>query len=251
LAVAGPWLAPLDPDAQNLLATLRGPGGGHLLGTDDLGRDVFSRAVVGTRAAIVGPLAVAAGCAILGGALGMLAGLTGGWTDSAVSRLLDVMYTLPGLVVVIVLVGVTGSGYWMTAAVFIALGWPFQTRMCRSAALAQSRLTYLDAARTLGLSRWRIMVRHLFPNIAPIVLTTMLLDFTGYLIGYSSLEYLGVGGAPGGPDWGGMIAQGQAYITVNPWMSMAPALAIIATAASATVLGDWAFDRLSVRTGLS
>ncbi|MGX7681564.1 ABC transporter permease [Jatrophihabitans sp. DSM 45814] len=248
LAIFGRLLAPQDPAAQNLLTTLRPPGNGHVLGTDDLGRDVLSRIIVGTAAAVLGPIVVATGCVAIGAALGVLAGFRGGAIDIAISRFTDVMYTLPGLLVAVVVVGVAGGGYWLTAAVLLLLSFPFQTRLCRSAALAQSRLAYLDAARTLGLSSTRIMVRHLLPNIAPVLVTTFLLDFTGAMIGFTGLEYLGLGLAPGRPDWGGTIAEGQAYITLNPWISLGPALAIIATATSATLLGDWAYDRLSMRT---
>jgi len=248
LAVFGEFLAPHDPAAQNLFATLRPPSESHLLGTDDLGRDVLSWLITGTRSAVAGPLVVAAACAVIGGSLGLLAGFRGGITDATVNRLTDVLYALPGLLVAIVLVGVAGGGYWLTALVLILLSFPYQTRLCRSATLAQSRLTYVDAARTLALPARRIMFRHLLPNIAPTLLTAFLLDFTSALIAYSALDYLGLGVAPGLPDWGGMIAEGQAYVAANPWVSLAPALAIIATAAGATLLGDWAFDRLSQRT---
>jgi ABC-type dipeptide/oligopeptide/nickel transport system permease subunit len=248
LTVSGQWLAPLDPGAQDLMGALRPPGGAHLLGTDDLGRDVLSRLIAGTRLAMLGPLVVATGCALLGGSLGLLAGYTGGIADAVVGRLTDVMYTLPGLLVAIVLVGIAGGGYWLTALVLIALSFPFQTRMCRSAALGESRLAYLDAARTLGVSGRRIIYRHLLPNITPTMFSTFLLDFTGAMIGYSGLDYLGLGVAPGQPDWGGMIAVGQSYISANPWISMAPALAIILVATSATLFGDWVYDQLSVRT---
>jgi ABC-type dipeptide/oligopeptide/nickel transport system permease subunit len=247
LVVAGTWLAPQNPAAQNLFATLRPPGGGHLLGTDDLGRDVLSRLIAGTQPAISGPLAVAVSCALIGGSLGLLAGFRGGVTDTLVGRLVDVVYTLPGLLVAIVLVGVAGGGYWLTALILILLSFPYQTRLCRAATLGQSRLTYVDAARTMGLPARRIMFGHLLPNIAPTLLTAFLLDFTSALIAYSALDYLGLGVTPGSADWGGMIATGQSYITANPWMSIGPAVAIIATAASATLLGDWAYDRLSQR----
>ena len=248
IAVFGQWLTPHNPDAQNLLASLQPPGSGHLFGTDDLGRDVLSRLVEGARPSTIGPLVVALGCAALGGSLGLVAGYVGGVVDTIISRLLDVMYALPGLLVILVLVGVLGGGYWLTAVVLIFVSFPYQTRLCRSATLAQRQLTYLDAARTLDVPRRRILFRHLLPNVAPTVLTAFLLDFVGALIGYAALDYLGFGVAPGHPDWGSMISEGQAAIAINPWISMAPALAIIVTATSATLLGDWAFDTISARS---
>lgn len=238
-----------DPLAQNLSTVLQTPSGAHVLGTDQIGRDVLARVVAGSRASVVGPLVVAFACAVIGGALGLLAGYSGGLADATVSRVVDIIYALPGLLVAIVLIGVVGGGYWLTAVVLIALGFPYQTRLCRSATLAQSRLTYVEAVRTIGFRRSRILRRHVLPNIFPIMLTTFMLDFVGAVIGYSALAYLGFGATNGSPDWGSMIAEGQDYITTNPWISLAPALALVAMAASATLVGDWAYDRLSSRRG--
>jgi peptide/nickel transport system permease protein len=250
LVICGDLLPVQDPLTQNLSATLQTPSGAHLLGTDQIGRDVLARVVAGARASVVGPLVVASGCAVVGGALGLLAGYSGGLADATVSRVVDIMYALPGLLVVIVIVGVVGGGYWLTAVVLIALGWPYQARLCRSATLAQSRLTYVDAARTIGFRRSRILRRHVLPNIFPIILTTFMLDFVGAVIGYAALAYLGLGATNGSPDWGSMIAAGQDYITSNPWISLAPALALVAMAASVTLVGDWAYERLSARRGV-
>jgi peptide/nickel transport system permease protein len=247
LVLFGDLLPVQDPLAQNLSAVLKTSSGAHVLGTDQIGRDVLARVVAGARASVVGPLVAALGCAVIGGALGLLAGYSGGVADVVVSRVVDVMYALPGLLVLIVFVGVVGGGYWMTAVVLIALGWPYQARLCRSATLAQSRLTYVDAARTIGFRRSRILRRHVMPNIFPIILTTFMLDFVGAVLGFSALAFLGLSSTNGSPDWGSMIAAGQAYITTNPWISLAPALALVAMAAGATLVGDWAYDRLARR----
>jgi peptide/nickel transport system permease protein/glutathione transport system permease protein len=245
LAVFGQWLTPQDPTAQNPLLSVSPPGEGHLLGTDQLGRDVFSLLIAATRSAVVGPICVAIGCVLIGGTLGMLGAYFGGSTDVVVNRFADLVYALPALLVAIVVIGVVDGGYWLTAAILIFLSTPYQIRVCRSVAMVQVRLPYVDAARTLGLSSGRTIFRHVLPNILPTVLATLLLDFVAALIGYSALAYLGLGVQAGQPDWGAMLAEGQTFIAVNPWLSLAPAIMLIATASSVTLVGDWLYDRLS------
>ncbi|MEV4359139.1 ABC transporter permease [Nonomuraea sp. NPDC004186] len=246
LAAAGPWLTPYDPGAQDLMLNVSGSSGAHWLGTDQLGRDVLSQVIAGTRSALAGPLCVALGTVVVGAALGVLAGYRGGWIDSLLNRLADLMYALPGLLVIIVLVGVVGGGYWFAVLVLAVLSLPGEIRLCRSATLAQARLPYVDAARTLGLPAGRIMARHLLPNIMPTVIATFLLDFVGALISLSGLSYLGLGAPPGNPDWGALLQSGQNLLADNPWISLAPGAMIAFTATSFTLLGDWIYDRYSM-----
>ncbi|GAA1749226.1 ABC transporter permease [Nonomuraea bangladeshensis] len=247
LVLFGGWITPHDPAEQDLLLGAAGPGPGHPLGTDSLGRDVLSQLIAGTRIAVTGPLVVAAGTVLIGATLGMIAAYYGGVVDAVTNRFADLMYALPGLLVIIVVVGVVGGGYWFAVAVLTVLSVPAEIRLCRSATLVQTRLPYIEAARTLGLSGPRIMFRHILPNIAPTVIATFLLDFVGALIGLSGLSFLGLGTPPGTPDWGAMLQEGQALLTVNPWMSLAPGLMIIVTAAGVTLIGDWMYDRYSSR----
>lgn len=247
LAVFGPWIAPHDPAHQDPLLSVIEPTSGHPLGTDQLGRDVLSLLIAATRWAVLGPICVAVGCVLVGAALGMVAAYHGGPIDAVVNRFADLIYALPALLIAIVVIGVVDGGYWLTAAILIFLSTPYQIRICRSVTMVQVRLPYVDAARTLGLSAGRTMFRHILPNIAPTVVATLLLDFVTALIGYSALAYLGLGVAAGRPDWGAMLAEGQAFITVNPWLSLAPAIMLIATAASVTLVGDWLYDRVSAR----
>lgn len=247
LAVFGPWLTPQDPAQQNPLLSVSEPGSGHLLGTDQLGRDVFSLLIAATRWAILGPACVAVGCVLIGGTLGMLAAYAGGTVDAVINRIADLVYALPALLIAIVVIGVVDGGYWLTAAILIFLSTPYQIRICRSVVMVQVRLPYVDAARTLGITARRIMYRHILPNILPTVVATLLLDFVTALIGYAALAYLGLGVEAGSPDWGVMLAEGQEFIAVNPWLSLAPAVMLIATAASVTLVGDWLYDRVSSR----
>lgn len=247
LVFFGRWITPHDPEAQTLVLGAHGPGKGHWLGTDALGRDVLSRVIVGAEPALLGPVCVALGATAVGSSLGLLAGYRGGIVDALLNRYADLVYALPALLVAIVLVGVLRGGYWMAAAILIFLSTPSQIRVARSVTMVQVRLPYVDAARTLGLSGARTMLRHILPNIMPTVLAMLLLEFAGALIGFSGLAYLGLGVQPTSAAWGSMLLQGQSLITVNPWLSLVPALMIVVTAASVTLVGDWVYDWLNLR----
>ncbi|GAA1582345.1 ABC transporter permease [Kribbella sancticallisti] len=248
-AVAGSAVAPHDPGAQDLALGPAPASADHWLGTDGLGRDVLSRLIAGTRNAVVGPLLVAISTVLIGTTLGMVAGLRGGRVDSLICRFADLVYALPALLMVIVIVGMVGGGTLIAWAVFIFFSIPTEIRLTRSATLRQSKLAYLDAARTLGLSTPRILFRHVLPNILPTVVATGMLDFVGALVGLSSLAFLGLGVAPGTADWGLMLAEERSIMDLNVWAALGPALMIILTAVSGTVLGDWLYDRLSQDRG--
>jgi ABC-type dipeptide/oligopeptide/nickel transport system permease subunit len=247
--VAGPWIAPHDPSAQNPLLGPTGPGAGHWLGTDQLGRDVLSRVIIGARPALIGPICIAAATVVVGASLGLLAGYRGGVADALLNRFADLVYALPALLVTMVIVGVAGGGYWLAVTVLIILSLPGEIRLCRSATIVQARLPYVDAAQTLGITARRVMFGHILPNIMPTVVATFLLDFAGALVGFSSLAFLGFGVQPGSPAWGSMLAEGQSLIFVNPWLSLAPAIMLILTTASVTLLGDWVYDQFAAGPG--
>ncbi|WP_033296191.1 ABC transporter permease [Amycolatopsis jejuensis] len=248
-AIAGNLFAPMDPAAQNPMLGVSGPGNGHLLGTDQLGRDVFSQLIAGARAAVFGPLMVALGCGVIGGLTGLAAAYFGGWRDLLANRFADLVFALPALLVAAVVVGIAGGGYWVTAGLLLVLSIPSEIRLCRSAAMVQVRMPYVDAARTLGLPASRAIFRHVLPNIVPTLVATVLLDFVGALIGFASMSFLGLGVPPGSPDWGSLLAAGQPLIAENPWLATAPAILLILTASSATLLGDWVHERLSNHGG--
>lgn len=247
-AVTGDLLAPLDPSAQQPLLSAQPPGGGHLLGTDQLGRDIASRLVAGARDALVGPLAVAVLATLAGLVLGLAAGYAGGWVDTVIARAADILYSLPALLIAVVVVGLVNPGYLVTIGVLAFLSFPGDVRIFRSVTMVEARLPYVDAARTLGLSATRIGVRHILPNVLPTVVSTFLLEFASALVGFSALAFLGLGGQAGGADWGAMIADGQALLFENPAMAIGPAILLVGVAASATIVGDWLFDRFSQRT---
>jgi len=245
LAVFGHQLSPRNPDTQDLLLGASGPVKGHWLGTDELGRDILSRLMVATGSALAGPLVVALAAMIVGTALGLTAGYRGGLVDASISRFADLVWSLPGLLVAIVVIGVLQGGTWLSVAVIAFLSIPHAIRQTRSATLGQVRLPYVAAARTLGLARSRVIVRHVLPNIRATVVTTFLLDFVTAILIFAALAFLRIGVEPGAPSWGSMLADGQSLITVNPLQMAAPAVAIVLVAASVTILGDWAHDTLT------
>jgi peptide/nickel transport system permease protein len=251
LAFFGSWIEPYDPQAQDLLDTSAPPSSEHWLGTDGLGRDIYSRVIAGAGSAIIGPLIVALTGMLAGSALGIASGYMGGTTDMVIQRLVDFMFALPGLLIAIVIVGVVGGGYWLAVLVLSILNVAGGVRLLRGAALEQRALPYVEAARTLGVPRWRIMYLHIWRNISPIVFANAALDFALALVALSSLSYLGLGTEPGVPEWGRMLSENQSLLFQNPAGVLAPALAIVFFATAVTIIGDWIYDRFSYggRTG--
>ena len=250
IAVMAPLLAPYDPYLQVVVDSNQGPSRNHLLGTDELGRDIWSQLLFGTRTALVGPLIVAIGAGLLGTFLGLLAGFRGGWVDGIAMRSTEIIYAVPPLIVAIVLVGILGGGYWLAVLVLVFLAAPADVRVVRSAVMAQMALPYVSAARTVGLSGARVATRHVLPNITPTVTANVLLQFVGALVALSGLAFLGLGVSPGTPDWGLMIAENRSNLDINPLAVIAPALLITVLAIAVTIIGDRVFDRLSVRRGI-
>ncbi|MEU7000956.1 ABC transporter permease [Nonomuraea sp. NPDC046570] len=237
-AAFAPWLVPGATD-QDLMTGITGPGPGHPLGTDDLGRDVLQLLVAGARTAVPGALAVAAGSMLIGNLVGLPAGYLGGWVDSLAMRWADLMFSLPALLVAIVVAGVLGGGYGLAIAVLVVLFAPTDARVVRGAVLEQRHRPYVEAALLKNLPAWRIMTGIIWPNIAPVALASAFLNFAFALVSLSSLSFLGLGVPVGSPDWGRTLADNRTQLLTNPWAVIAPGLAIIATAAALNLVGDW------------
>jgi len=246
-ALFGPWLAPRDPNEQDLFVGLTGPSAQHWLGTDDLGRDVLSRTIAGTRSAVVGPLLIAVGAMTLGVVLGLLAGYNGGAVDSGVSRWVELVYALPALLVAIVVVGVLGGGYFLAVFLLVILFSPVDTRIARAAALDQRSRPYVEAARLLDLPRRKIITRHIWPNVMPYSLANAFLTFAFALVSLAALSYLGLGVGPGAADWGRMLSESRTLLFDNPAAAIAPGVAIALTALCVSIVGDWLSERLQER----
>jgi peptide/nickel transport system permease protein len=238
-------IAPDSPFTQRLDIGDKPPSAEFVAGTDLLGRDVLSRTIHGARTALVGPIIVAAGAFAIATLLGLLSGYLGGAVDTAIMRWVDFMLALPGILVAIVVVGVVGGGYWTAVTVLIILFTAPDTRIVRSAVLEQRPLPYIDAARSLGISKRRILFIHILPNILPLVLAYVALDFAFALVNLAGLSFLGLGVEPGTPDWGRMLFENRNILFSNPMGLLLPAGMIILTAVSMNLIGDWLFERLT------
>jgi peptide/nickel transport system permease protein len=247
MAVFGSLIAPQNPYTQNLTTVLAGPSGTHWLGTDSLGRDVFSRLIAGARTAVLGPLVIAGGSLIIGNLLGLWAGYRGGLVDTVVMRWVDLMWSVPGLLVIIVVAGATGGGYWLSVVLLLLLTIPFDARVVRAATLEQVPRPYVEAARVLGVRDWRIMVFHIWPNVSPVAVANAFLNFAGSVGFIAALSFLGLGVAPGTPDWGLMLAEGETDLFANPVAVLAPAAMIVIIATAMNLIGDWLHERLASR----
>lgn len=242
-AILGDAIAPYAPDTQRLLIGDKPPSAEFLAGTDLLGRDILSRVIFGARTALVGPIVVAAGAFSIATLLGLLSGYLGGLVDSSIMRWADFMLALPGPLVAIVVVGVVGGGYWIAVLVLVILFTAPDTRIVRSAVLEQRPRPYIDAARTLGVSKARILFVHVLPNVLPLVLAYALLDFAFALVNLAGLSFLGLGVQPGTPDWGRMLFENRNILFSNPVGLLLPAAMIILTAVAMNLIGDWLAER--------
>ena len=244
-AFFGGSIAPDSPFTQRLQVGDVPPSAEFLAGTDLLGRDVLSRVIHGAWTALVGPVVIAAGAFSIATVLGLLSGYLGGVVDSAVMRWVDFMLALPGPLVAIVVVGVVGGGYWTAVAVLIILFTAPDTRIVRSAVLEQRPRPYIDAARALGVSKTRILFIHILPNVLPIILAYVVLDFAFALVNLAGLSFLGLGVEPGTPDWGRMLFENRTILFTNPVALLLPATMVILTAVSMNLIGDWLFARFT------
>jgi peptide/nickel transport system permease protein len=247
MAIFGALIAPYDPGEQDLSISLAKPSTDHWFGTDTLGRDVFSRVIAGARTAVIGPAVISTGAMLFGCLLGLLAGYRGRWVDASIMRWVDLMFALPGLLVLIVVVGAFGGGYWLGIAILLILVIPGETRIVRGVALEQTPRPYVEAAKTLGVSDKRIMLVHIWPNISATVLAQFFLTFAAILVGLSGLSFLGLGVAPGTPDWGLMLAESRLLLFANPVGTLAPGGMIVLTATATNLIGDWLYERLASR----
>lgn len=247
-AIFGGLIAPHDPNVQHLDVGVTGPSGSAPLGTDSLGRDILSRTIAGTRSAVIGPLIIALGTALVSVVLGVLAGYRGGLLDAGIMRGVDFAYATPPLVLVVVVVGLLGGGYFLSVALLILISSPYDIRVIRAVALEQRALPYVEAARTLGLRRRQIMLRHIAPNVVPFVIVNSALEFAFGLVTLSALSFLGLGVPPGTADWGRMLEENRTIMFQNPAAVLAPGLLLVATAAAVNLLADSLGERIGAAT---
>jgi peptide/nickel transport system permease protein len=246
-ALAAPLVAPHDPLRQNLGDALARPGRAHWLGTDNVGRDVLSRVIWGTRVSLVAGFISVAIAALAGGLLGVVAGYVGGRVDGLVMRLMDAVLSFPPLVLALALGAVLGAGL---TGVLIALGvvyTPTFARLMRGQVLAVKARDYVDAARALGASGWRIACRHVLPNAATPIVVQASLSVAFAILAEASLSFLGLGIQPPAASWGSMINAGRGYLQQAPWIVFGPGAALFVTVVGLNFVGDAVRDALDPR----
>ncbi len=238
VAIASPWLAPYDPNSIDLKEVLMPPGPGHLLGTDTLGRDVLSRIIFGARVSLLVGF-VAVGIATLIGVLvGALAGYYGGWVDQLLMRLVDLMLCFPTLFLILAVIAVLGPSIWNIMVVIGLTGWMGVARLVRAEFLSLKEREFVVAARALGASDVRLMLRHLLPNALTPVMVSATLGVAGAILVESALSFLGLGVQPPTPSWGNILTMGKDNIEIAWWLSFFPGLAILVTVMSYNLLGE-------------
>lgn len=248
VCAAAPGLVAPGSTQQDILLGVRPPGtAGHLLGTDDLGRDIVRLTLGGTRSAIAGPLMIALGSMTLGLLFGATAGYRGRIIDALIARWADLLLALPAVLLAIVVAGILGGGYWITVAILVVLFSPSDIRLIRGAVIEQKTQPYVESARVLRMPAWRIMYRQILPNVVPVVIANFMLNISYAIVAMSSLSYLGLGVGPGAPDWGRQLSDGQSILAANPAAILAPGVVIVLTATAINVLGDWLFSWLNAR----
>jgi len=237
-AICAPLLTSFDPIQQDLTKSLQSPGHAHLLGTDQLGRDVFARLLYGARVDLrVGALAVLFPF-LIGATLGLIAGWRGGWFDAVLMRIVDMVVAFPFFVLVIALVFALGPG---TSSIYIAItlvGWVAYARIVRGEVLVAKEQEYALAARASGLPTYRILIRHLVPNVVLQAFVFSMSDVVLSILAIVTLGYLGLGVPAPTPDWGSMIQEGQAFILTKWYLAAVPGLAVVVTGLALALIAD-------------
>jgi ABC-type dipeptide/oligopeptide/nickel transport system permease subunit len=247
MALVAPLIAPYDPLKQDLTNILLPPSAEHLLGTDNLGRDIVARVVYGSRVSLIAGLASVAIAVVAGSLLGLAAGFAGGTLDSIVMRLVDAVLSFPGLVLALALGAVMGAGL---LGVVIALGvvyTPTFARLMRGQVLSIREREFVHAARVIGAPGWRIVAQHVLPNVATPIVIQASLSIAFAILAEASLSFLGLGVPPPEPSWGGMINQGRGYLQQAPWIVFGPGAALFVTVLGLNFVGDAIRDALDPR----
>ena len=243
-AVVGPYIAPYDPVDQDLTARLRPPfwqergSLAHPLGTDNLGRDILSRMIYGSRISVsVGLIVVSIG-AVVGTAIGLIAGYFGGRIDNMIVGIVDVVLAFPGLLLALTVVAMLGPTL-MTVVIALSMrAWVVYARVGRGQALALRQYQFVEAAQSIGSPVPRVLMRHMLPNLLPSIVTVAVLELARVVLAESALSFLGLGVQPPGISWGLMLAEGRNYMLTAPWLVTQPGVAIAATVLSANILAS-------------
>ncbi|WP_312428904.1 ABC transporter permease subunit [Lacrimispora sp.] len=244
LALLGPALAPYGINEYDYSSILKGPGAAHFFGTDEFGRDLFSRILCGTRISLsIGLLAVTAG-AVCGTILGLMGGYYGGMIDSVIMRICDTLFAFPGIILAIAIVAILGSGLYNVVIAVAVFSTPTFARLVRGRTLSLKNTVFVHAARNLGASDARILFKHILPGAVPDIIVQYTMSIGSSILTASSLSFLGMGAQPPTPEWGLLLSNGRTYMMTSVHTTLFPGLAIFLTVLSFNILGDGLRDAL-------
>ncbi|GCE08085.1 ABC transporter permease [Dictyobacter aurantiacus] len=247
-ALFAPWISPYSPTLYHPTITAQGPTAAHWLGTDSLGRDQLSRIIYGTRISLsVGVVSILLG-GLIGTVLGLIAAYSRGWVDQVIAMIVDALLSFPSLILALALVTALGPSIINLAIALAVVRIPIYARIARGQTLQISTQDYVEAARVTGTPTWRILLRHILPNIFSPLLVQATLSISLAILDESVLSFLGLGVQPPTPEWGTMINDAQQYLSTDPWMMVGPAITIIILLISMNLLGDAVRDRLDPRS---
>ncbi|CAN5544400.1 ABC transporter permease [soil metagenome] len=239
-SLVAPWFV-VDP-VISVGPPFQAPSLHHLLGTDDVGQDIFSRVMYGLRTSWLSAVAVIASAIVIGGVIGLVAGARGGWVDALLMRLTDTFLALPGPVLAIAVAAALGASLRNTVIGIAVVWWPWYARLVRGEVRALAARPHVDAARLSGVSPARLMFRHLLPGALPPVIVTASLDIQILVLTLAGLSFIGLGAPPPAPELGAMAARGADYLFASPWIPLAPGCAVFILAVAANLAGDGVRD---------
>lgn len=242
VAVFAPIISPYEPTAQNMSAILQPPSFEHWLGTDQLGRDLFTRLIYAARTDLKIMVLAQIIPFCLGVSLGMIAGYCGKWVDHVIMLLTDTFIAFPFYLIVIIVAFVSGAGEKGIYITFMLVGWIVYARVVRGLSASFRKQEWIAAAKVLGISDFKIILRHLLPNVLPQAVVVLMTDMAALLVAIVTLGYLGIGIAPPTPDWGTMISDGQPFISTKWWLSAIPGFAVVYTGIALSLVGDGLAD---------
>jgi peptide/nickel transport system permease protein len=246
-ALLATLIAPYDPLVQALGSRLEPPSAAHWLGTDQLGRDIASRLLYGARISLFIGIVVVATAGLVGTAVGLVAGYAGGFVDEALMRLTEVFLAFPPLILAMAIAGALGPSLVNAIIAIAAVTWAVYARLVRGQLLSLRRREFVEAARSIGASGTRILIRHLLPNVVAPILVQASFDMGAAIVSAAGLSFIGFGAQPPTPEWGVMISEGRNFISTEPWLSLFPGLAILLAVGAFNLLGDGLRDLFDPR----
>jgi peptide/nickel transport system permease protein len=239
LAVIGPWITPYDPAATDVSHSMKAPSGAHWLGTDDLGRDVFSRVLAGTRYSLLAAVVIVVSFAVVGTVVATLATLGGRWVDQILMRACDIGLALPGMVMALGFAAALGPSLKSAIIALVIGAVPVTARVLRGVMRQTMAQPFIEGAQVLGVSRPRLMTRHVLPNSLDVVVVQWTVDIGHTVVVLSALSFIGVGALPPSPEWGASVAESQGYLADAWWVAGSFGLAITITAVAFGLVGDY------------